>query len=290
MTPPVVLSIAATDSGGGAGLAADLATFAALGVHGACVVTAVTSQDTTAVYAVHPVPVEMVAAQLDAVLGDLPVTAVKTGVLGAAPVVRLVAERCAGLPIVVDPVVRATTGATLTDADALAAYREHLLPAAAVLTPNVVEARALLGHDGPPARLAAELAELGPAVVVTGGGPAGACIDWLALPGHEPQPLRHPAVSTANDHGTGCTFSAAFAALLAEHLAARPLHAGPPKSPADPLATPADPGPEALRWLAVQAARFTTAQLARGSGWDLGRGRGPIAHVHPTAALTGEHR
>lgn len=292
MTPPVVLSIAATDSGGGAGLAADLATFAALGVHGACVVTAVTAQDTTAVHAIHYVPVGMVAAQLDAVLGDLPVAAVKTGVLGSAAVVRLVAERCAGLSIVVDPVIRATTGATLADAEVVAAYREHLLPVAAVLTPNAGEARALLGHDGPPERLAAELAELGPAVIVTGGDPAGECVDWLAVPGHDPLPLRHPAVATANDHGTGCTFSAAVAAHLAEHArrAEHALHASPPKSQAGPTAAPVRLNLEALRWTGVQAARFTAAQLTRSTTWDLGRGRGPIAHVHPTAALTGEHR
>jgi hydroxymethylpyrimidine/phosphomethylpyrimidine kinase len=298
MTPPVVLSIAATDSGGGAGLAADLATYAALGAHGACVVTAVTAQDTTAVHAVHPVPVDLVAAQLDAVLDDLPVTTVKTGVLGSAAVVRLVAERCAHLPLVVDPVLRATTGATFADADMVAAYRE-LLPVAALVTPNAAEARVLLGHDGPPERLAADLAGLGPAVVVTGGDPATAdpatdpaagpataeCVDWLAVPGHAPEPLRHPTVPTANDHGTGCTFSAALAA----HLADRLLHASPPKSPRGPAATPARLTAEALRWTAVQAARFTATQLARSTTWDLGRGRGPIAHVHE-ADTTGEHR
>jgi hydroxymethylpyrimidine/phosphomethylpyrimidine kinase len=279
MTPPVVLSIAATDSGGGAGLAADLTTFATLGAHGACVVTAVTAQDTTAVHAVHPVPGDMVAAQLDAVLGDLPVAAAKTGVLGSAAVVRLVADRCTHLPVVVDPVLRATSGAAFADAEVIAAYREHLLPVAAVVTPNAAEARALLGHDGPPERLAAELADLGPAVIVTGGDPAAAgCADWLAVPGHAPLPLCHPAVLTANDHGTGCTFSAALAALL--------LHAGPPKSSEGPAATRARLTPEALRWTAVQAARFTTTQLTRSTTWDLGRGRGPIAHIH----TTGEHR
>lgn len=283
MTPAVVLSIAATDSGGGAGLAADLATFAALGVHGVCVVTAVTAQDTTAVHAVHPVPSDVVAAQLDAVLDDLPVAAVKTGMLASAETVRLVAERCRHPPIVVDPVVRATTGATLADAEVIVAYREHLLPVATVLTPNAAEARILLGHDGPPERLAAELTDHGPAAIVTGGDPtAGTCVDWLAVPGRAPQPLRHPAVSTANDHGTGCTFSAALAA----HLATQLVHADPPKSPEGPVGTRARLAPEALRWTAVQAARFTTAQLARGSTWDLGRGRGPISHIHPE----GEHR
>ncbi|HVX53730.1 bifunctional hydroxymethylpyrimidine kinase/phosphomethylpyrimidine kinase [Nocardioides sp.] len=307
MTPPVVLSIAATDSGGGAGLTADLATFAALGVHGACVVTALTAQDTTAVHAVHTVPTEVVAAQLDAVLGDLPVAAVKAGVLASVETVRLVAERCAHLPIVVDPVLRATTGAVLADAEVTAAYRELLLPVAALITPNAAEARVLLGRDGPPERLAAELADHGPAVIVTGGAPAGVdgadvihgadvirgadvidevdCVDWLAVPGHAPQPLRHPVVPTANDHGTGCTFSAAVTA----HLPADLPHTGPPTYSAEPLATRARRAPEALGWIAVRAARFTTAQLARSSTWELGRGRGPIAHI-TADTTTGEHR
>jgi len=290
MTPPVVLSIAATDSGGGAGLTADLATFAALGVHGACVVTALTAQDTTAVHAVHTVPTEVVAAQLDAVLGDLPVAAVKTGVLASVETVRLVAERCAHLPIVVDPVLRATTGAVLADAEVTAAYRELLLPVAALITPNAAEARVLLGRDGPPERLAAELADHGPAVIVTGGAPAGVdCVDWLAVPGHAPQPLRHPVVPTANDHGTGCTFSAAVTAYLAAHLTAHLPHPGPPTSSAEPRATRARLAPEALGWIAVRAARFTTIQLARSSTWELGRGRGPIAHI-TADTTTGEHR
>ena len=180
MTPPVVLAIAATDPGGGAGLAADLATFAALGVHGACVVTAVTVQDTTAVRSVHPVPLEVVAAQLDAVLDDLDPTVVKTGMLGTAEVVRLVADRCRGRTLVVDPVLRASTGATLADGAVVAAYRERLLPVATVLTPNEDEFAAL-GHPG----------QAG--VVVTRGGD----------------------IRTTNDHGTGCTHASALAAHLA---------------------------------------------------------------------------
>jgi len=260
-TPPVVLSIAGTDSGGGAGLAADLATFAALGVHGACVVTAVTAQDTTRVRAIHPVPLDIVAAQLEAVLVDLPVAVVKTGMLADPAVVRLVADRCAHLPLVVDPVLRATTGARLADAAVLQAYRDDLLPVANVLTPNVAEAAVLLGHYAEPEHLAAGLAGHGPAAVVTGGDAGtGDCVDWLAVPGHPPEPLRHPRVCTSNDHGTGCTFSAALAAGLAH---------GRPLGDAVSLAV-----------------NFTTAQLHTGHTWDLGRGRGPIAHFS-TGSTTG---
>lgn len=306
-TPPVVLAIAATDSGGGAGLAADLATFAALDVHGTLVVTAVTAQDTKAVTAIHAVPAGSVAAQLDAVLGDLPPAVVKTGMLGSASTVRLVAERCAGLPLVVDPVLRASSGAELGDAAVVRAYREHLLPAAIVVTPNAAEARALLGLAADDATSARDLAIAlvaalagedgqGPAVVLTGGpapgeaisralsactNPAAAaveigtstestgtyphatgasCIDWLALPdGAEPTALAHAAVDTANDHGTGCTFAAALAAHLAH---------------GDDLST-----------AARRAAAYVSTQLQISSTWDLGAGRGPIAHTHPTPEL-----
>lgn len=180
MNPPVVVTIAGTDSGGGAGIAADLATFAALGVHGACVVTAVTAQDTTGVRAIHVVPLDIVAAQLDAVLEDLDPVAVKTGMLGTPEVVRLVAERCAGRILVVDPVMVATSGAVLADAAVVRAYRERLLPVATVATPNAEEFVALGSPDLP-------------GVIVTRGGD----------------------IETTNDHGTGCTHSSALAAHLA---------------------------------------------------------------------------
>lgn len=257
--PPVVLSVAGTDSGGAAGLAADLATLAALGAHGACVVTAVTAQDTTGVHAVHPVPPEVVAAQLAAVLDDLPVAAVKTGMLGSPVVVELLAHRLdGGPPVVVDPVLVATSGAVLGDAGVVAAYRDCLLPVAAVTTPNAAEARALLGEDLPAPEAAEALARLGCTVVLTGGPdlrrPSHA-VDWVARPRRRPVALPHPVVATDNDHGTGCTHSAALAAALA---------AG-----ADPL--------EAAR----AAAAFTTRQLAASARWTLGRGRGPVAHTHP---------
>jgi len=222
-TPPVVLSIAATDPSGGAGLAADLATFAALGVHGTCVVTAVTVQDTTAVHAIHPVPLAIVAQQLDAVLTDLDPAVVKTGMLGSAAVVRLVADRCRDRRLVVDPVLRASTGASLADADVIAAYRDHLLPVATVATPNAEEHEVLGRPEGPH-------------IAITHGG------DLL----------------TTNDHGTGCTHASALAAYLALGW---------------PLA-------DAL----LAADTFVARQLEIGLAWDLGRGRGPVPHIHPAPA------
>lgn len=277
-TPPVALAIAGTDSGGGAGIAADLATYAALGVHGASVVTAVTAQDTTGVHALHPVPFDVVAAQLDAVLSDLEPGVVKTGMLATAEAARLVAGWCAGTParpLVVDPVLRATTGATLAGAELQAAYLDVLLPVATVITPNAAEARALLGlaaHDPTTARdLAVGLADKlgGPAVLLTGGPEAGGdaartCSDWLALPGSEPVLLQHLSVATTNDHGTGCTHASAVAA----HLAL-----------GDDLAT-----------AARGASAFVTHQLITSQTWRLGRGRGPIAHTAPTTVHTKEKR
>lgn len=221
MTPPVVVTIAGTDSGGAAGVAADLTTFAALGVHGACVVTAVTAQDTTGVRAIHPVPYDVVVAQLDAVLEDLDPVAVKTGMLATPEVVRLVAERCADRLLVVDPVLVATSGAVLGSAEVVAAHREHLLPVATVATPNAEEFEAL----GRPVH---------PGVIVTRGGD----------------------IPTTNDHGTGCTHSSALAAYLAHGLD--------------------------LPTAAARADAFVARQLHASKDWTLGRGRGPVAHIHAT--------
>jgi hydroxymethylpyrimidine/phosphomethylpyrimidine kinase len=198
MSPPVVVTIAGSDSGGAAGIAADLTTFAAVGVHGACVVTAVTAQDTTGVRAIHPVPLDVVAAQLDAVLDDLDPIAVKTGMLATPEVVGLVAERCRDRILVVDPVIVATSGAVLADDAVVRAYRERLLPVATVATPNEDE-DAVLGRAH------------GATVIRTGGGGP----DLLCVPGERPVPVAHPVVDTDNDHGTGCTYSSALAAHLA---------------------------------------------------------------------------
>lgn len=262
----MVLAVAGTDSGGAAGLTADVATVGHHGAHAACVVTAVTAQDTTGVRDVHAVPVEVVAAQVDAVLADLPVAAVKTGMLGSAAVVDLVAGRLAHLPLVVDPVLVATSGAVLGGAEVVDAYTRRLLPVCTIVTPNLAEARTLVGHDGPAADLAARLADLGCAVVLTGGpewrpgGPSATCTDWLCLSGGRPEPLSHPAVPTTADHGTGCTFSSALACALT---------AGQPLADA-----------------ARAAAAYVRGQLVTSNTWRLGRGRGPVAHTAPLAPST----
>jgi hydroxymethylpyrimidine/phosphomethylpyrimidine kinase len=219
------------------------------------------------------VPLGVVAAQLDAVLRDLAPTVVKTGMLGTADVAGLVARRCAGLPLVVDPVLRATTGAELAGPELVEAYRSQLLPVATVVTPNAAEARVLLrraAHDATPARdLAVALAEVlaGPAVLLTGGPEAdttAACTDWLVRPGREALALEHPAVATTNDHGTGCTHASALAAYLARG--------------------------HDLESAATSAAAYMTAQLTASRTWQLGRGRGPVAHTssiaHPTNHCT----
>lgn len=265
--PPVALTIAGSDSGGGAGIQADLVTFAALGVHGASAVTALTAQSTVGVAGVHVPPVEFLASQLDAVLGDLPVAAVKTGMLATEAIVRAVADHAAGgrLPrLVVDPVLVSSTGDRLLDPGAESAYVRALIPHAEVVTPNTREAAALL--DGPvdsvdEARSAArELGELGARWVVVKGGHlrgAGAGDDAVDIvlesaTGHVTE-LRMPRVDTRNDHGTGCTFAAATAALLARGF----------------------PAPDAL----AGAKRFVHEGLTRSAGWDLGAGHGPVGKL-----------
>ncbi|WP_374456757.1 bifunctional hydroxymethylpyrimidine kinase/phosphomethylpyrimidine kinase [Nocardioides sp.] len=263
LTPPVVLAVAGTDSGGAAGLAADLATIGHHGCHGACAVTAVTAQDTSGVRAVHALPVGAVADQLDAVLDDLPVAVVKTGMLGSPDVVRLVADRLGHLPLVVDPVLVATSGAVLGDAAVVAAYRDDLLPAATIATPNLVEARVLAGREAPARELAERLADLGPAVVLTGGpewrpgSDVADCTDWLCEPGGRPVALSHRAVTTSADHGSGCTYASALAARVAH---------GADLVPA-----------------AQAAAAYVTGRLEQSRDWCLGRGRGPVSHLAPAS-------
>jgi hydroxymethylpyrimidine/phosphomethylpyrimidine kinase len=257
MTPPVVLSIAATDSGGGAGLAADLATLSALGVHGACAVTAVTAQDTTAVHAVVLVSAADVARQIDAVLGDMTVAAIKTGVLGSPETARLVADvarRHPSTPLVVDPVLVSTSGDELATAEVLRAYQQFVIPAATIITPNHEEAARLLGADGRAEDMEYALHALGPAVVLTGGHPLGdSCTDILVDRSGTLTHLSHSTVETSNDHGTGCTYSAAIAAGLAH---GRPLET-------------------AVR----DAQRFVGRALVTSRTWELGRGRGPVSHI-----------
>jgi hydroxymethylpyrimidine kinase/phosphomethylpyrimidine kinase len=257
MTPRVALTIAGSDSGGGAGIQADLKTFAALGVYGTSVITAVTAQNTRAVTGVHQLTGPVVGAQLGAVLDDLPVAAVKTGMLGSDEVAAVVAgaARDGRLPnLVVDPVLVSTSGSRLGVVSSV----EQLLPYATVATPNLEEASALVGWvvktPDDMAEAAAEIGARGSAyVVVTGGdlpGDSDAVDAMWSAQGAEF--LRRPRVPTRNTHGSGCSFSAAIAARLAL----------------------GDGVPEALA--------FAKAYLARAIGgssrWRLGSGNGPLDH------------
>jgi hydroxymethylpyrimidine/phosphomethylpyrimidine kinase len=233
-----VLSVAGSDSGGGAGIQADLKAFARCGVHGMTAVTVVTAQNTRGVTALHHVPPRVIVAQIEAVVGDLGVDAVKVGMLGSREAVVAVAGALAeldpGVPIVVDPVLVASTGARLLPLDALDAFGELLLPLTTVLTPNLPEARALVDHLSPVPRpapseagadpgadgwLAGELVRLGPRYVVLTGGHREVAADLycdgrtlVEIPGQ-----RHPGGA---GHGSGCTHSAVLAAQLALGLPA----------------------------------------------------------------------
>ncbi len=221
--PPVALTIAGSDCSAGAGLQADLKTFQHFGVHGLTVVTCVVSETANIVRGVHPVPLEMLRDQLALMLDSFPVAAVKTGMLFAASHVRAVAELLADRPqlmLVVDPVMIASTGASLLEADAISAYREHLLPLACLITPNLPEAEALLGATIPNqaavAPAARRLAELfGTNILLKGGHLPGLdCLDLLVADGEVFQ-FSAPRLAVAASHGTGCTLAAAVTARLA---------------------------------------------------------------------------
>ncbi|MCM4079822.1 bifunctional hydroxymethylpyrimidine kinase/phosphomethylpyrimidine kinase [Paractinoplanes hotanensis] len=250
MTPPVVLTIAGSDSGGGAGIQADLKTFAALGAFGVSVITAVTAQNTLGVTAIHPIPIDVVAAQLDAVLDDFPLAAVKVGMIGDPAVAELILDRADRLPnLVVDPVLVATSGARLAETASVA----PLVAYPCLLTPNRHEAAALVGRVIETAEemavAADELVGRGArAVVVTGSEGA---VDVLRFDGTT-EVLRGEPVRTENNHGSGCTFSSAIAVRLA---------AG-------------DPVPTAVR----NAKSYVTAALLGGRDWRLGDGPGPLDH------------
>ncbi len=217
------LTIAGSDSGGGAGVQADLKTFAALGVHGTSAITALTAQNTRAVTAVHPVPVRQLRAELDAVFDDFTISAVKTGMLGAAKTVRCVAREITRRQprwLVVDPVMIATSGAHLLEPDAVRVLIDQLLPLTDVLTPNLPEAEALLdmriGNARSAERAGEALLAMGAkAVLLKGGhGRAREVVDrWFDARGT--LELRHPRLP-GQYHGTGCTLSAALAAELAK--------------------------------------------------------------------------
>jgi hydroxymethylpyrimidine/phosphomethylpyrimidine kinase len=229
----VALTVAGSDSGGGAGTQADLKTFAALGVHGASVITALTAQNTIGVRAIHYAPPAIVAAQLEAVLEDFAVAAIKIGMLGTTEIVRAVAKGLrARAFIVYDPVMTASSGEALSGADLVEAVRWELAPLVDCMTPNLAEAAALLGE--PVARSEADLARQGAALLKLG--PRAALMKGGHLDGDEavdllvtPEGVRRyaaPRIASPNLHGTGCTLSSAIAAnvvlgmALAEAVAA----------------------------------------------------------------------
>jgi len=255
---PTVLVIAGSDSCAGAGIQADLKACAALGAYALTVITAVTAQNTCGVQAIHPVPLDVVAAQVESILEDIPVAAVKTGMLADPDLVAFVArtlDRLPGVPAVVDPVMVAQSGDRLVSDQAMAALRELLLPRATVLTPNLPEAEALLGRSVGFGDEAAAwgLVALGPHwVLLKGGhGPGPWCVDLLVGEGGI-RALQAPRLETPNTHGTGCTLAAALAAGLAQGLSV----------------------PKAVE----RAHAYLQKALRAGALRRLGRGAGPVDH------------
>jgi hydroxymethylpyrimidine/phosphomethylpyrimidine kinase len=223
-SPPIALTIAGSDSGGGAGIQADLKTFHAFGVFGTSAVTAITAQNTVGVTAVHPVPVDVVRSQIDAVAVDLRPRAFKSGMLATVALVEAVAEAIRAHALggyVLDPVMVASSGDRLLDRDAESALAVHLFPLAALVTPNLPEARILVGREVRSVEgmrdAARALVELGAgAALVKGGHLEGEETVDLLWDGAEEHVWRRPRVRTSSTHGTGCTLSAAVAAALAQ--------------------------------------------------------------------------
>ena len=224
-TVPTAMTIAGSDSGGGAGIQADLKTFAALGVYGTSVLTAITAQNTISVNAVHEVPTDIVSAQINAVLSDIGADAVKTGMLASSSIIQCVASELQRSPVpwlVVDPVMVAKSGDRLLWEDAVEALKSLLVPMASVITPNIPEAEALTGmkidSDAHVRDAAQKFIAMGAkSVVVKGGHREGPATD-LFFDGSSFHEFTSTRIETANTHGTGCTFASAIAAGLARGL------------------------------------------------------------------------
>jgi hydroxymethylpyrimidine/phosphomethylpyrimidine kinase len=265
-TVPIALTVAGSDSGAGAGIQADLKTFSALGVYGCSAITSLTAQNTCGVQDVFPVAAEFVAKQMHSVLSDMPVAAIKTGMLANAQVIQALVstyDSCYPAPLVVDPVMLATSGDRLLEKDAVEVMIRELLPRATLITPNLLEAAALLG-EAPAQSLSQRehqaklLLALGPqAVLLKGGHDHGPDADDLLLSDAGLDHFSRPRVSTRNTHGTGCTLAAAITAGLAKGLAL-PLAVG-------------------------EAKEYLQGALLAGAGRSLGSGASPVDHFYRDA-------
>lgn len=272
-TPPRTLTIAGSDSGGGAGIQADLKTFAALGCFGMSAITAITAQNTLGVTGVHAIPADMVAAQIDAVASDIGVDAAKTGMLGTAAIVEAVAnavDRHGIRKLVVDPVMISTSGATLSDNATSQAMVKLLFPRAMLVTPNLPEASYLLGRPitrrADMETAAADLLAMGCQAVLLKGGHLEddsadnvGLDDLLMLADGTVRVYTHPRIDTPNLHGTGCTLAAAIASQLARG--------------------------EALPDAVSTALDFVAQAIASGAQLRLGTGNGPLNHSFAPRAL-----
>jgi hydroxymethylpyrimidine/phosphomethylpyrimidine kinase len=257
--PARLLVIAGSDSGGGAGIQADIKTASAFGVYAMTAITAVTAQDSKSVRAIHPVPPKIVAAQIEACLSDIGADAIKIGMLGSASIVKAVSAAIATttkkIPVVLDPVLVSTSGRVLLDARGIAALKKDLLPLATLVTPNIPEARALAGLHGATGKAmevaARKLIAMGAsAALVKGGHGARATIDDVLVWKGGVEVLGFPRIKTKHTHGTGCTYATAIACGLAQGLSL-PLAVG-------------------------RAREYVQAAIETAPGF--GKGRGPLNH------------
>lgn len=261
--PAKVLTIAGSDSGGAAGLQADLKTFSALGVYGMSAITAVTAQSSLRVEGVYPIPAEFVAGQIEAVLGDYGAASVKTGFIGRAETIQTIASelkryrRAGFFHLVVDPVLVDHKGKSMFPADVTTAYAEYLLPLADLVTPNLVEAKLFTGLPvtslATMETVARQIHALGSQSVLVKGARSGSKVVDLLFDGREALLLHSPFVDSPNTHGSGDTLSAAICACLAQGLTMV----------------------EAVR----RARDFTLAAIRGSAHWQLGSGHGPLNHL-----------
>ena len=269
ISTPIALTIAGSDSGGGAGIQADLKAFSALGVYGASVITAITAQNTRAVTAVHAIPNDMVSAQIDAVFDDIQVNAVKIGMLASPEIIQAVFSSIGTFdgPVVLDPVMVAKSGDKLLHDHAIQCLKELLLPKSALLTPNLPEAGVLLGcapaaSEQEMLRQGRALLDLGAGAVLMKGGHADGpdCVDLLISRANHPYRLTSRRQKTRNTHGTGCTLSSAIAACLARGME--------------------------LNDAVKTAHEYLRKAIIAADSLNIGRGHGPVHHFHESWSST----